>query len=775
MTVIKIQDDQGNWVPINNVIKPATVPTLINTPSYNIPASGGDFWIDTVAAGKSVNAVLPLAPPNNTIVSTQIVDNGINDFYLTATLPDVMGFSTAGLSGKYSGTTRNLIETLKYVSGRWLPYYGRLVYQTLLVTIILPPETVFFALFEGENNSTAFTDLRSNPISIRSGTPKISTAQSMFQNGSLYLDGLSSLTVPAAPSLVSGSQEFAWEIALYPTVFTLGDSQGLLDHRSVGVEGPEAINIRNQNGLGTIEHYNGTTILGLAKLKLNQWQILRIERYQGIKTIYLDDVPIYSGADAINYVYSGNLTIGDIVDVGVPYNGMFTGYIQYIRKTVGFSRKQGYGTDDKTFLRGELADADSLDAFKVLNINCDSGAIVDTKGHLITINGAVAASTIQKRAGSHSIALTGGNLDVAGGIDFNFGTAPYSIHAAAKFTNIGTGNTTNSPDNQYVWDFIGGDTSALFYTARTIYPGLNVSNVGVVAINYNQTPVINTWYDLELAKVDNKYLLIFNNRIVAANNNAPTTVNLTTFRLGGIAIANNANLQGFIDSASIYKGIANGSNLTHTYPLRFLARFSGGSPNDELGAVGTIVGTAPTYDTTNKRSLEASALFAGTEYITYPSIAAYNFGSGGFEIAGWVKADPNQLAYSALLSTGAPGVVDSSMLVIYTNGQNNTSITGKSTVGKLSVFIGVVSTNNTFLCSSTSITDGLPHYFRIIKYIVGSSAVTVLVLDGKIEDVYIGAYTIPTISRPLVIGADNYAGANRGYKGNLDDIAIYKA
>lgn len=131
MSVIKIKDDQGNWVPIDRVIKPTSVPITIGTPSYNIPASGGEFWVDTVAAGSTVNAVLPLAPPNNTIVSTQIVDNGTNDFFWTPTTPDVLAFEAAGLSGKYNGTTRNLIETFRYVNGRWLPYFGRLVYQKI--------------------------------------------------------------------------------------------------------------------------------------------------------------------------------------------------------------------------------------------------------------------------------------------------------------------------------------------------------------------------------------------------------------------------------------------------------------------------------------------------------------------------------------------------------------------------------------------------------------------------------------------------------------------
>jgi hypothetical protein len=128
MAVIKIKDDNDNWVPINTVIKPSPGPKLVATTSYQIPASGGEFWVDTVAAGGTVNLPLPLAPANNTIVSVQIVDNGTNDLFLTPTAPDTIGFQAVGLSGKYAGASRNLGETLRYVNGRWLPYYGRLVY-----------------------------------------------------------------------------------------------------------------------------------------------------------------------------------------------------------------------------------------------------------------------------------------------------------------------------------------------------------------------------------------------------------------------------------------------------------------------------------------------------------------------------------------------------------------------------------------------------------------------------------------------------------------------
>jgi hypothetical protein len=761
MAVIKLKDDAGNWVPLNKVIKPTPTPTLVNTRTYSVPATGGEFWVDTVAAGGTVSLPLPLAPANNTTVSVQIVDNGLSDLFLTPTAPDTIGFQAVGLSGKYAGASRNLGETLKYINGRWLPYYGRLVYQAAIAAIVLPPETVFFAMFEGANNSTTFTDLRANPISVRSGTPMISTAQSLFGNGSLFLDGLSSLVVPAAASLVSGTQEFEWEIALYPTAFLVGNAQGIIEQRAVGNATPEGVFILNQTAQGLVAHETGQTTLARTRLKLNQWQLLKISRYQDVKTIYLDDVPVYVGTDNINYNSVGSLIIGDMIDTAFPYSGMFTGYIQYVRKTIGSAGSTGYQAGNLTFARPPLTDADPLDAFKVLDINCDTGVILDTKGHVITSTGAVVVSGVQKRAGSHSIALTGGALDIAGGTDFNFGTTPYSIQVSLNMSVVNS--------NQYFVDFDGGNQSCL----SSIGTDWRIAVNNALALAVVETPLANRWYELQLAKIDTKYLLIRNQQIIGASNNAPTTASFSTMRVGGYR-GGGITIQGYLDSVSVYKGIANGANLTHAYPLRFLARFSGGSVNDELGAVGTIVGTAPTYDTVNKRSLEASALFPGTGYITYPQIPAYDLGGGGFEIAGWTLSSATPNAVSGVVANGvAVGLYDAQSWFICDNNPGS-SFSGNTCASKLSFWVGPISGNTALLASKTTFNAAQPHYWRIIKYVLGATAVTVIIVDGKIEDVYIGNYTFTATTRPLTVG-NITNGSGRNFKGNQDDIAIYKA
>lgn len=86
-----------------------------------------------------------------------------------------------------------------------------------------------------------------------------------------------------------------------------------------------------------------------------------------------------------------------------------------------------------------------------------------------------------------------------------------------------------------------------------------------------------------------------------------------------------------------------------------------------------------------------------------------------------------------------------------------------------------VSNSNAVLCSTTVVDNNVPHYWRVIKYVIGASAAAVLIVDGKIEDVYIGAYTISPTTRPLLIATEGFNTGARTFNGNLDDLAIYKA
>jgi hypothetical protein len=127
MSVIKIKDDLGNWVPIERVIKSSQPPVIINTAIFQVPASGGEFWVDT-AAVTTVDITLPLNPSSNTVVSFQIVDSLSRDVFVRAFPGNFLAFQTAGALAKYAGTSRNLIEEFRFYNSRWVQCYGRYIY-----------------------------------------------------------------------------------------------------------------------------------------------------------------------------------------------------------------------------------------------------------------------------------------------------------------------------------------------------------------------------------------------------------------------------------------------------------------------------------------------------------------------------------------------------------------------------------------------------------------------------------------------------------------------
>lgn len=289
MSVIKIKDDAGNWVPIDRVIKSAPVPTLINKPTYSIPASGGDFWIDTVAAGDAVNVTLPLAPANNTIVSTQIVDNGTNDFFWSPTAPDVLGFSAVGLSGKYTGTTRNLIETLKYVNGRWLPYYGRLTYETLGA---LSASTLLLIRFQGVNNSTII-DRSFTPKTLQVfGDTKILNNVGVFDGNSDYI------RIAKSVFDITNLETYTMQIIYKPTI----QDRILLTTYNLPNQANHLLLLDNalSNGLGNYSNFTSN---------LNVNNHLALTRSAGVFKIWLNGT-LVNAATGSSFLQGGDFFIG---------------------------------------------------------------------------------------------------------------------------------------------------------------------------------------------------------------------------------------------------------------------------------------------------------------------------------------------------------------------------------------------------------------------------------------------------------------------------------
>ena len=80
-----------------------------------------------------------------------------------------------------------------------------------------PVETLILMHFDGTHGSTNFIDSGplALPFSTKSGSPIISTTQSVFGGSSLYLNGSSSIQTPDDPSIEFGNKDFTYEMFLY--------------------------------------------------------------------------------------------------------------------------------------------------------------------------------------------------------------------------------------------------------------------------------------------------------------------------------------------------------------------------------------------------------------------------------------------------------------------------------------------------------------------------------------------------------------------------------
>jgi hypothetical protein len=420
-----------------------------------------------------------------------------------------------------------------------------------------------------------------------------------------------------------------------------------------------------------------------------------------------------------------------------------------------------------------LPSADPLDALKLFDLSVEGGTIVDLKSNTtISPSGSPTISTTVYRSGSKSLVLNGSqqlDLTVPGA---NFGTAPFTFAVGFRFAAVGSTNNYLTPNLQYPWDCGGGNTQSVnWYGANNT---LAIVNGGANQVAYTATPATGTWYDVAMIKYGTKYLLTLANQIVGASNTAPSSVDLSgtnTIRVGRDKVSGNAGFNGYFDYFRIYAA-AKGDSLTHAYTQRFFADYEG-SATSQGGATPTATGTIA-YSSAAYRSGSQSLSLGGSSYLTYPSIAAYDLGSGGFEIAGWFKASTSQNSPSAIVSGGATtGTFDAQSWSVHNNFSTQAGAS-KATENKLSFWCGAVSSANAILTSDTSINDNQPHYFRVIKYPISGGAVTVLVLDNKIEDIYIGAYTVSATTRGLVVGSQLVA-SGRSFTGLLDAPSIWTA
>lgn len=190
---------------------------------------------------------------------------------------------------------------------------------------------------DGANGSTTFTDSSSNNITFNvSGSASISTAESKFGTGSLYISGVGDWIYPADNTeFVMGTGDFT--IEMWINVDNFSDLRHIYDDR---VGGNGAYITLRTNLSGQIEYVANSAlrIAGSTVMSAGTWYHVAVCRSGTSTRMFLDGVQEGSTySDSTNYISNTNRPV-------IGAHGFNTsqypyiGYIDDIRVTKGVAR-----------------------------------------------------------------------------------------------------------------------------------------------------------------------------------------------------------------------------------------------------------------------------------------------------------------------------------------------------------------------------------------------------------------------------------------------------
>lgn len=201
--------------------------------------------------------------------------------------------------------------------------------------------------FTGANNSTTFTDY--SPLAhtvTASGNAKISTAESIFDGSSLYLDGGSTtyLTIPASSGFTFAG-DFTLEGWLYLPTTPSGSYAAIFDSRNTQ-EGNEAITLVVDSNR-KLKLYRGPSAdleSSVNALPLTTWTHFALSRVGSTLGLYAGGSQLATVTDSVNRTKTGPVRIGRVYD---DNHAAFNGYLSYMRLTAVGRYSGSYTVPDK--------------------------------------------------------------------------------------------------------------------------------------------------------------------------------------------------------------------------------------------------------------------------------------------------------------------------------------------------------------------------------------------------------------------------------------------
>lgn len=259
-----------------------------------------------------VNGAIDYTSPNNV---TNMLAQGTNQF---------IGKMWDGTGNMFQGYMSNL----RVVNGRSL-YTGNFNPSQIPLAQAAGGTTNLLATFvDGRSiNYSGNSVVKANTSSVT-----LSTSPTKYNNYSLTFNGTNDfLTVSSSTVNVYNSNDFTWEMWVYPTSpIWATTSTYLVDY------------IGGQGGLryvtNKLSYYNATTATSTSSFTLSinssTWTHLAVSRATGVTSVFVNGAFVVSTPDLYNFT-SQSLIIGNTSTTAVNY---FQGYIEDLRITKGVAR-----------------------------------------------------------------------------------------------------------------------------------------------------------------------------------------------------------------------------------------------------------------------------------------------------------------------------------------------------------------------------------------------------------------------------------------------------
>jgi len=510
-----------------------------------------------------------------------------------------------------------------------------------------------------QQNNT-FLDSSSNNFTItRNGTPTQGSFTPYLPNGywSNYASSNNYLTVPNSTPLELGSGNFTIECWINGATQT--GYGGIVTKGGVTNIGRWTVAMSSS---GTTAEFwvNEISLAGpiAASSTLvndNKWHHIAVVRASNVFTFYVDGIAGTTTTTSSTAISALNEVVAIGTDFYSSSSRYYTGYISNVRIVKGVAVYTGNFTPPTTPLAATQSAGTNISAITgtaTSLLTSQSNRFIDnsTNAISITVNGTpqVQASQPFAPAASYSAATYGGSgyfngssssLSTPSSTEFAFGTGDFTMECwfylkvtpTSGFTQLISGGG----DINNIGFGISGNPVPLVY-----YDG---SGAGGVRTLLN-TPNINTWYHVAVARQSGTTRGFINGALVGAWSDTSNVTTARQFFIGSnVSITNTFN--GYLSNDRIVKGTAV-YTAAFTPPTLPVTAVSGTSLLINYGNAGiydaawqndvTTVGDAQ-VSTTQKQWGTTSMKFDGTgDWLTLRNNPAFAFGTGDFTLECWV-------------------------------------------------------------------------------------------------------------------------------------------